>query len=693
MGNARRFFLRAMVLSLTLTLGLSLPVGAQGDVSATAPSPGVGLMSLNLRRFGSTQVVGWGEGYGLTASAVLSETLELEVESIEPAQVVNGNSHNLSVYGSGFTPECVVRLVGYGLLNTTYLNASSLIAQLPAGVPAGTYTLEVSDGVRDPGKLSNALRVTAQPPLPTPEPPPEAPPPGRPILTIRNYRVEPVRVRAGQEFNVVIEIYNNGSRAGENTMAVFQGGSFLPVGEPGHMIWQLHINHTAVVTQRMRAPSSLTSGIHQVQVNLSANDWAGDHYEYPQTVPVEVIGTSTGGGYTGQPKVVIEGVETTPAVLVPGEPFSLTLRLANRGSRTAMNVFATAASSEMAIPARGSDTVSTPRIGIEGVVTVTLPLMLGNVQTGGRQNMAIALAYSDPGGGNYSGQQNIGVDINTSLTRQPQLIIEEYSTEPDFLAPGDTFTLTLRVTNVGGGDAGRLTLALGGEGGAALAPFIPLRSGNVLFVNEVPKGESVVLSQPLIVDGSADAKAYNLPIALAYDDPRASRQEDVQRLSLIVRKRPELQVSFYRQPGMLSVGMPQPLSLEVINVGRSGVNVAGIAVTGEGMELREEGIPFVGPLDAGGSAPLDVLVTPLEGGPAELVIAVRYRDDFNQMQVLSSTLELEVMEGPPGFPGGPEGFPGGPEGGEGPGEPSVTAPETFWQKLGRAVRGFLGFGS
>ncbi len=613
----------------------------------------------------------------------------LQVTNLEPGQVVNDSAHTLSVYGSGFTADCVVRLVGYGLLTTSFVNGTALTAQLPAGVPARTYTLEVTDGTRT-ATLQNALKVTAPQPQPTPEPPQDPPPPGRPILTIRNYAVEPVRVRAGQEFVVTIEVYNNGSRAGENSMAVFPGGTFLPVGEPGHMIWQLHINHTAVVTQRLRAPAELSSGVHQVQVNLSANDWAGDHYEYPQTVPVEVIGTGGGSGYAGQPKVVIEGVETEPAVLVPGEPFSLTLRLANRGSRTALNVFATAASSEMAIPASGSDTVSTPKIAIEGVMTVTLPLMLANVETGGRQNMAIALAYSDYGGGNYSGQQNIGVDINTSLTRQPQLLVEEYTTEPDFLAPGDTFTLTMRVTNVGGGDATRLTLALGGEDGANLAPFIPLRSGNVLFVEEVGKGESVILSRQLIVDGSADAKAYNLPIALAYDDPRASRQEDVQRLSLIVRKRPELQVSFYRppDPNMLVVGMPVPVSLEIINIGRSSVNVTGITTSGPRMEVQEQGMPFVGPLDAGGSAPLDVLLTPLEGGPAEIVVSVAYRDDFNQTQTVSSTLAVEVMEGGPGGP-----MPGGPGGPGAPGEAPEEVPETLWQKVGRAIKGFLGFGS
>lgn len=616
----------------------------------------------------------------------------LQLTQIEPSQVRNDSPQTMSLRGANFTDACVVRLVGYGYLSTTVLNATALTAQLPAGVPPGTYTVEVSDESGDSDSLPDALTVDSPPPPTATPKPPSEPPPGRPILTIRNYTIEPAQVKAGEEFVVTIEIYNNGSRAGENTMAVFPGGTFLPVGETGHLLWQLHINHTVSVSQRMRAPDTLPSGVHQLQVDLAANDWEGNHYDYPETIPVEVIGKPEPSDFTGQPKVVVEGAETDPPVLVPGETFSLTLRLANRGARTAVNVFATSSSSELAVPASGSDTVSTPKIGIEETVTVTLPLVLGAVDTGGRQNMAISLAYSDYNGGNYTNQQNIGVDINTSLTRQPQLIIEAYTTDPETLAAGDTFTLSLRLANVGGADASRLVIALGGKGGASLAPFIPLRSGNVIFVDEVPQGESVTVARQLIVDGSADPKAYNLPIALAYDDLRASRQEDVQRLSIIVRRRPELQVSFYRPPDRLMVGAMMPVALEVVNIGSSTINITELTGSSPTMETQVDGIPFVGPLDPGGSAPLDLVVTPQEPGPTELVVSVRYRDDFNQTQTITDTLEVEVVGGPQG-PGGVEG-PMGPEGPTGPGaEAPEPAEETAMQKVWQALRGFFGLGS
>ncbi|MCD4737746.1 MAG: hypothetical protein K8R89_00610, partial [Anaerolineae bacterium] len=306
--------------------------------------------------------------------------------------------------------------------------------------------------------------------------------------------------------------------------------------------------------------------------------------------------------------------------------------------------------------------------------------------SGGRQNLMIGLEYADYSGGGYSDQQNIGVDINTSLAKEPQLLISEYTTEPEFLSPGDTFTLTIYVTNVGGGDAEQLTLSLGGKDGASLEPFIPLKAGNVLFVAQIKPGETVVLSRSLLIDGSASIRAYNLPLALDYDDPHATRQSDIQRLSLIVRKRPEFQLSFYRQPEALWVDIPALLSLELINVGLSSINIIEIAPASPELEVTVEGLPFIGPLDAGGSTPLDLLVIPQESGEVELRLSITYRDDFNQTQSISQTLTLEVQSQPdaltPGEPGMSEAD-----------NPVEEQPETIWQKIGRAIKGFLGLGS
>ena len=600
---------------------------------------------------------------------------QLGLNGIEPTVLVSQDGGTLSIYGGGFTTATVVRLVDVGLLETTYVNSTALKAVVPRSVLPGIYDLEVSDGGVSATMLG-ALTIVASTPIPGPTPlptPKPTPVPGRPVLTIRNYAVEPSRVVAGREFVVTVEVYNTGSRAGENTMVTFPGGTFVAVGETGHLLWQLHINHTAVVTQVMRVPTNLASGSYNLQVNLSANDWEGNHYEYPQTIAVEVIGITT-----GRPQLVIEAAETEPAVLGPGDAFSLTLHLANRGSRTATQVAVSTASADLAVPASGSNVIVVEQIGIDQVTTVTLLLVLGEVTQAGRLSMEIALDCSDYSGGSYATRQSVGLEVSTALADRPQLIIAGYRTAPDPLAPGDPFTLTLEVNNVGGGEAQRLTLTLGGEGGSGLAPFAPLQSSNVKFVPSLAAGATLELSQRLVVDGGAESKAYSLPVALAFDDAHGTRRTDSQLISLLVSRRPHFQIGFYQPVVTATVGVPFMLPVEVTNIGRTLVNVSTLEVASIQLEIQD-GSLYLGPLDGGTSGSLEATATAIQGGAAEVVVSVHYLDDFEQPQVITKTLTIPVEEPAPA--------------GAVAAENAQEQRGSFWDKVLRALRGLLGLGS
>ncbi|MDW8068348.1 MAG: hypothetical protein RML46_05505 [Anaerolineae bacterium] len=596
---------------------------------------------------------------------------QLAITGVEPRTMLSATGGTLSIYGSGFTTATVARLVGYGLLDTAFVHPNALRAIVPPGVPPGVYTVEVSE----PGysaTLPSALTIVAPTAAPTPTSPPPPPPPGRPILTIRNFSIQPARVYAGSEFVVRVEIYNNGSRGAENTLITFPGGTFVPVGQAGHLIGFMHINATVVITQTMRAPANLASGTYNLQVNLSANDFEGNHYEYPQTVSVEVV-----GGGAGRPQLVVESARTEPPVLGPGDRFTLTLQIANRGERTATRVVVGPASAELVVPAEGSSMASADRIAPGRAVTVTLPLVLGTVKQGGRVGLDLTLSYGDSSGGTYSDRQSIGLEVSSSLADRPQLLIAAVQTDPPVVAPGDLFTLTLAVQNVGGGDAYRLLLTLGGEGGKELGPFVPRESGNVLFVPRVPAGETVRITVPLVVDGSADAKAYGIPALLAYEDARGTTRSDIQRISLVVQRRPIFRIGFYRPVEGAMVGTPFPLPVELINLGKTSVNVTIMEVTGEGLEIQN-GSLYVGPLDGGTSASLEATAVAQQAGMVEVVVNVHYLDDFNRPQTISQTLTVEVA-GPPEP------------------TPQESAPSvegtSFWEKILRFLRGLLGLGS
>ncbi len=579
-------------------------------------------------------------GFVMATTAAASPAPQLALTGIEPDTLVSQEGGALSVYGSGFTSDTVVRLVGRGLLETTYVSTSALQAVVPPGVPPGAYDLQVTDAAVS-ATLPSALTVVAATPTPGPTPAPTprpSPVPGQPNITILNHSTEPARVVAGREFIVTIEIYNNGSRAGENTMVTFPGGTFVPVGDTGHLLWQLHINHTAVVTQRMRAPSGLASGTYDLQLAISANDYEGNHFTFPATIGVEVVGVGH-----GRPQLIIEKAQTEPQVLSPGDGFSLTLQLANRGNRTASGVVLGLATTDLAVPADGGSEIAVAPLGIGQQTTVTLPLVLGEGAEAGRQALGISLSYADFEGSTYADRQNVGLEVITALADRPQLIVDDYLTVPDSIGPGTAFSLTLRVRNVGGGEAERLILTLGGEGGTDLGPFAPIRSSNVRFISRVEPGQVIDVHQPLLVDGSAQSGSYNLPLGLAYDDARGTRHADRQLISLVVRRQPHFRIDFYRAVGRPMVGERFPLPVEVTNIARALVNVSTMELSSTELEIEESSL-YVGPLDGGMSASMEPMAIGLESGTTEVLVSVHYLDDFDQAQVVTETLTVELQE-------------------------------------------------
>ncbi|MEE9617075.1 MAG: IPT/TIG domain-containing protein, partial [Anaerolineae bacterium] len=101
----------------------------------------------------------------LATSAAASPLPQLALTGVEPDTLASQTGGTLSIYGSGFTTTTIARLAGFGLLETTYVNSTALMAVVPPGVPAGTYDLQVSEE-GDATTLPEALTIVAATPTP-----------------------------------------------------------------------------------------------------------------------------------------------------------------------------------------------------------------------------------------------------------------------------------------------------------------------------------------------------------------------------------------------------------------------------------------------------------------------------------------------------------------------------------------------
>lgn len=415
-----------------------------------------------------------------------------------------------------------------------------------------------------------------------------------------------------------------------------------------------------------------------------------------------------------RPLVVLNSY-TTGAAVRPGNEFDLSLNLKNTGQRTATNMVISFESADF-LPRSTGGVLAVANLDAGNTVSVTQP-MLASMSLWGYPygTLNVKISYNDSSGGAYSETFvltiNLVVPAAGGTTRptatptqiaRPQLVVSGYTSDVDPLQPGTIFTLGLDVRNLGTADARSITMVLGGTanldasgtptaGGISgasgdLTYFAPIGSSNLVFLGDLAAGAELQASQKLIVNVANNPGAYPFKISFVYTDARGVRTIDDQVITLLIYSLPQVEVSFYRDPGMFFVGQMTTLPLQVNNLGKKTAVLGNLKVTAANGDLTNN-TSLVGTLDPGGYFTLDANLVPMLAGPLELTFTINYSDDFNQPREIVQTMTVDVQDIPmePTMVPGTEGSPDG-------GIP-VAQPETFWQKVVRFFRGLFGLGS
>lgn len=418
-----------------------------------------------------------------------------------------------------------------------------------------------------------------------------------------------------------------------------------------------------------------------------------------------------------RPLIVLESYSVgADGGITPGSRFELRLRVVNiekTSTAFARNIILTFSGTDL-LPLDTGGVIALNEMDPGEAITVNQPMLAGSSLIGQKvATTTVTMTYSDFYGGSYSETFTLTINISqpsssgvsrptatpTAVSR-PQLVVSGYSTDVDPLQPGTIFSLNLEIRNLGTSDARSVTMVLGGGAsagesgtpapgisgsGADTSVFAPLGSSNLVYLGDVPVGVTVQSSQKLIVNTSANPGAYAFKISFVYDDTRGARQVNDQIITLLIYQLPQIEINYYRDPGMFMLGQPNMLPLQVTNLGRKTAVLGNMKVTSPNADVSNN-VTLVGILDPGGYYTLDASVIPMQPGPLELLVEVNYTDDFNQPRTISQTLTVEVMDMPTPEPFPPDGIPT--DGGIPP-----VSEETVWQKILRFIRGLLGLGS
>ncbi len=414
-----------------------------------------------------------------------------------------------------------------------------------------------------------------------------------------------------------------------------------------------------------------------------------------------------------QPLLSIKSYSPGPNEAVsPWAPFDFTFEIENKSGSVAYNIVMTF-SGEDFIPLDGG--VFTLNDLVSGFpVGDTLRFRVSDYSTwkySGTINGNVT--YTDDAGMSYTtsfifyiaiAQPASGSATKTptpGTENKPQLVISKYSTNIDPLQPGSAFKLNLTIANVGTANAKNVSLVYGGGSGqlpneqgtpqagvsgstADFTNFAPVGSSNIILLGDLATGAQIEAEQEFVVNVSTVPGAYPLKISLVSYTENGLRVIDDQAITLLVYSLPQLEISFYRDPGMFFNGMSTTLPLQITNLSRKSTVLGNMTVTTDSGEIMN-GTSLVGNLDPGGYFTLDAMYTPFMEGKAKINITINYTDDFNQLRMYESSIDIDVQ---PAMVM--------------PEEPTQTNPEMpteseeptgFFAKIWNAIKGFLGIGT
>lgn len=477
-------------------------------------------------------------------------------------------------------------------------------------------------------------------------------------------------------------------------------------------------NGTQTISIYVQIPTDASSGQNDVFELTFTNTAASESLKLKVNTTAQVpVPTSAPNG---RPLVVVNGYDTGGSAKA-GQEFTLKLEFANLGQFSATNILISFDSPDF-LPRSTGGTRAIAVLDAGKTVTISQNFLVGSALAW--QNVGSlpgTISYEDGSGKTYSGSFNLTINISAptssgsyatatpNIPKRPQLVVSSYKTDVDPLQPGTIFTINLDVRNLGQADASNVTMVLGGgvtsgsDGGTPgpggvsgssgeLTNFAPLGSSNVVFIGNLAKDAMVTIPVKLIVNVSTTPGAYTLKLSFVYVDSKGNRLVDDQVITLLVYALPQVEISYYRDPGMFNAGMMSVLPLQVTNLGKKSYILGNMKVTAENADISNN-VALVGALDPGGYYTLDVNFMPYNEGPLDLKVAINYTDDFNMPRFVEQTLHVEVG---PAIDMGPTPGDGTVTPGKGdglPGDGGVQAPETFLQKVWRLVKGLLGLDS
>lgn len=239
-----------------------------------------------------------------------------------------------------------------------------------------------------------------------------------------------------------------------------------------------------------------------------------------------------------------------------------------------------------------------------------------------------------------------------SKVSTPRLIVSGFTTTPETVKAGDTFTLTLHITNTSKATAvSNLTFDLqapvsgtGNDNTSDTAAFLPVSGSSIIFVDSIAAGATKDISIDLESRADLSQKPYVLTVNMEYEDSEYNAYTADASVSIPIKQEARFDIGTIDvMPASIAVGSESNVMFSINNTGKTtlyNVNVTfdSASVTG--------GDTFLGNIEIGATGNVDAMVTgeavTADDGKVKAIIS--YEDESGNVSTQEKEFELFVTE-------------------------------------------------
>ncbi len=248
---------------------------------------------------------------------------------------------------------------------------------------------------------------------------------------------------------------------------------------------------------------------------------------------------------------------------------------------------------------------------------------------------------------NVIGTTGKGADGTTST---PRVIVTGFSTDPEVVHAGETFTLTLHMQNTSKATAVKNMLfdiqaaSESTESNYVAAAFLPTAGSSTIFVDQIAAGATKDISMEMEARADLAQKPYVVNVSMNYEDESVNSYENTANVSIPVRQEARVDISTIEiMPDSIEVGGETNVMFSIYNIGKTqlyNTNVKFVADSVSGGDV------FLGNIAPGATGSVDAY---LSGAAATMddgtvTIQISFEDESGEVTTIEETMTLWVNE-------------------------------------------------